>query len=318
MGSEGSRCLGGHRAQAGVLDPVQFPSSVISSSDPLPFVHPFVGEGSGSGERIECLNRKGSSRTSSFIPGLLLEDVCGSKGIGVLETYNRSINSESFCHQDEVQNGDSPVSPVLNSSGRLDVFHRSPRRLPPNPYPSDQSEVPPICHPIGGLSIQGSLFRVNDGPSSIHSGHGSCSELSPSSRNKNVTLHRRLVDPCFVSRRMSPGEGHCVGLMSTIGNLDKFRKVSVNSSPKRDLSGNRFMFSDFEGFSDSQTEKHSLINHSRISILKEYSRVPLEASFGPSRLHDPVDSRGTPANEVAPVTVESQNSGLKRAEPIRY
>ena len=114
---------------------------------------------------------------------------------------------------------------------------------------------------------------INDSPTGFHTGNGSCSELFPSSGYSHAAIHRRLVDSSFVSGRMPLGEGHGVGFMPRVRHMDKFNEIPVNSSPVCDLFGNGPMLSEFEGFSNPQTEEYSMLNNRRISVLKECARL---------------------------------------------
>ena len=112
--------MGSFHLEGRVLHSVSLPSSSVSFADKPPKLLPEFHQGNSLSSRASCLSLKGSSQTGSPKSGVLFSDVCGSKGLGVLETYNRSISSEPLRQLFEVPYGNSSVCTAFGLSGGLD------------------------------------------------------------------------------------------------------------------------------------------------------------------------------------------------------
>ena len=321
MGGERSRRLGNPSFEGWVSDPFFARSSTVEGSDPFQFVPSFIDQGSGSRVGAGCLGRQGGSGTFHGRSGVLLSDVCGKEGVRLLETNYRSFNLEWFCSEDQIQDGDSSVGSCLHSSRRLDVLLGSPRRLSPDPHSSGESSLPSLLHCQRDVSIQSPVFRALHRPTGLHQGYGSGLSHFTSIRDSSTALYRRLVNSSFVKGRMFTGEGDSFRTLYDIRDKNKFSEISSIPISSSDLSWNRHLFTDFDGFTNSETTGYSFINHRRISVLRGSSSVLMEVPSWSPVVLDSIDPQGSTQDEVAPDSAQeslgfSGRFSLDSLEPV--
>ena len=303
--------MGRRGPKSRVSYPTGFRSPVVDSPGTLPFISPLFSQGSGLGGRVECFNRERSRRAGSNIPGLLLEDVCGTEGVRRLEAYYRPVASQYLYSEDQISNGDSPVCPGVSTTRRLDVFFRSQRRVPSDTNSRVESPSLEICNSLGGLSIQGAVFWSHHSPPSFYESYGSGSFHPSLPWYKDVEVYRRLVNPGVLERRMSLGEGQGLTVMSGTRNKIKFGKVFPDSCPEEDLFGSRSRLFNFQGFTNSETKRVSCDNNFKIFVLRKAARCIMEIPIRPLGLVNSIDSRGS-SEDSGPTTPTSGSLGFRR------
>ena len=280
LGSLGCGGLGCQGAQRGLHDSFPLPSFAFQHPDQSPKLFSQFHQGESTFGRAVCTSSQRGSRTSSSNSGLLQPDVCGPKSLGVLETYNRSLDSQQEREVREVQDGDSSICSSFDQNRGLDGVPGSPGCLPSNPHSSGIEEVPQIHNSGGVVSIQGTLLRSHNSSSSVHSGHGPYFGHYASSRLPDSPLPRRLVDPGLLSSRGSAGKGLSPLALSSTRYSDQLREEQSNSISGGFLSGNEDSDCSFEGFPDSGTVKEIGCTVRGVPLQVSSTGVGLEESFG--------------------------------------
>ena len=145
LGMQGSRGMGCRGIEGRLQDSSSLRSSFNVLSRHLSFVRSQFHQGSGSGVGTGGFTVKTGGRACRFFSRLLCTNVRRAEGDRRLEADNRSLGSQQVCKEDAIQDGDSPVSFGLHSSGRLDVFHRPEGRVPSDPHSSGQQASSQVC-----------------------------------------------------------------------------------------------------------------------------------------------------------------------------
>ena len=262
-------------------------------------------QGESPGVRSTGPVREGSYRTRSHVARLFQSRLCGPESFRGLASHHRLVPFQQVCGENQVPDGDSPVSLGLYPEGRLDGVTGSEGRLPSGSGSSGESTLPSLRHRGGRLPVQGPMFRSQDLTTSFYEGHGSCFSNFAQSRYTDAPLSGRLVSSSNIFSGVSLGKGHGVKVMSGIRNYHKPREVAITSDSSDYLLRDVNRFNTFEGFADSQKMSESLGIDRRIFILRETARIIMEKATGPPFVSDSACSRGTTSNEVSSVDPET-------------
>ena len=95
--------------------------------------------------------------------------------------------------EDVLQDGDSPVGPVVSLPWRLDGVSRLEGRLFAGSDVSGISQIPQVRGVWEGLPVQGSLLWPLHGSTGLHTGHGSGVSFSTSGGYSSSSLLGRLA-----------------------------------------------------------------------------------------------------------------------------
>ena len=107
---QGRGSVGGGGSEVGVLCSLPLGPSTSCGTHPFSALQPHFHQGQSLGEGGSVSCRERSCRACSFtFSGLLQPGICGDESLGVVETSDRFVNSQSESLQDSLQDGDSPV-----------------------------------------------------------------------------------------------------------------------------------------------------------------------------------------------------------------
>ena len=298
VGAKRRGALGGGGFEKGVQDTISLGTSTISFSDCFASVRSVFHQGSGSGERARGSTGERGSRTSRSLSRVLRPDVRGAESLRFMEANNRSFSPEQVCKEDSFQDGDRPVSPDIHSSGGLDVLNRPEGCLPSGSDSSGKQAVPSFPFRERNFSVQGSVFRPINCSSSVYSGDGPCVQDSSPVRGENLEVFGRLVNPGQFGKGMSPSEGLGATVMSGSGHTSQSSEVQPDPFTVNFLSWNSLGFGEFEGFTDSETNRVSIINNRRVSVLQRAASETLEVATRTHVFPNAADSSRETKNEV--------------------
>ena len=142
--------------------------------------HPFSSilsqfhQGQGFGGRGAFSSGERSRRTGSPpFSRLLQPSFCGDEGLRVVEAGNRPIVTKPEGVEDVLQDGDSPVGPVVGPTWGLDGVSGLEGRIFAGSDASGISQIPQVRSFREGLPVQGSLPWTLHGSTGLHTGHGS-------------------------------------------------------------------------------------------------------------------------------------------------
>lgn len=172
-----------------------------------------------------------------------------------METSPRRKRPEQICASNTIQDGNHTVGYQFPEGRRLDGVPRSPGRILSCTYPSEIKEIPTVCVQRQGFSIQGSLLRPINSPTSFHKDDGSNCEMASLRGNSHFPLPRRLADPVSVKRPMHEGPTKDPFSYRRIGTHSKSSKVTTLSISRLDLFGSSDELSSFSGFSDVSKDR---------------------------------------------------------------
>ena len=265
---QGCRSLGSGGSSVGVSCSYPVSTSTIFGKHPFSVLRPQFHQGPSLGEGSSVLVAERSCRTRSFaFSGLLQPSFCGDESFGVVETSPRFVNPQSESLQGSLQDGNPPVCASVHAEQRLDGIYRLEGCLLASSNPSGQLQVPQICGLESGLSVQGSLFRPLQGPTSFHTGHGSGVGLSSFSGYANMLLSRRLVDSSSFSSLGSSGLRHGVKSMPKSRYYSQLGEIQSYSFPTSGISRSDYRFPSFQGFSLPSKSREAILNCRRTSVL---------------------------------------------------
>ena len=329
MEGEGSGCLGSGGAQGGIPHSLSYRTTTILAPHALRILRSLLRQrpGSREGNRQTAGSRSGGTSSSSRTR-VLQPPVCGPQGFRLLETSNRSKEVEQAHQEDQVSDGDSPVSPLSCPEERLDDLHRPERCLPTGSDTPREQEVPPVLHNNRDLSIQDPVFRPVNSSTSLHKGDGSSIDHSSQHGNTSNEIPGRLVSASIVQGRMPSGEGNNRESLPGTWNHDKFREIVSDTNSGDKIPRDDHQFRDFEGFTFNRETEESISINRRISFLKSPTCISLAKAPRPPFIHESAGLGGQIENEIfsveAPKPVgfqereSSDNMGptVKRRPPL--
>ena len=298
--------MGGGSIEGGLRGAISHSSSSLLLSHHSLFLSSPVRQGDGFGSGDPGFTAEGGSGACFFRSGVLQPHVRGYQGVGRLEAYHRPLSPQQLHRKNEVQDGDHPICPTVSSQERLDGLHRPQGRISPNSHSSSEQEIPSFCGRRRDLAVQVSLLRPYDGATGVHSGDGPGFQLSPSSRDQDYSVPRRLADSCGLVRKDRLGEGSDIAALPGTRNCSQFCQVSPNSISGSGVLGGQAGLRDFQGFADTQEDRKVLLNSRRISVLKASVCEVLGGSSGPPGLPDPSRSWRPAPNEVTPIDSQEE------------
>ena len=140
-------------------------------------------------------------------PGFYSRLFVVEKVTGGTETCHRPLITEQLRNHNEVQNGDHRFSPGVSPPRGLDVLHRPPGRILPNPGPLGVSPVSTLLPQGKCLPVQGVVLRPVFGFLSLHqslrSGFGvaALEGSAPSPLSGRLAGGCRVTGTCFFAIR---------------------------------------------------------------------------------------------------------------------
>ena len=131
-------------------------------------------------QRSQLSWRRGPSSWLSD-SGVLEPSIRCPQGFGLLETNYRPLVSQSSGALLQVPHGDASVSPSIDLGWGLDGFDRPAGCLSAGSCSSGVLQISPLRSGQSVLPVPDPLLRLDDSPSSLYEGYGSCLRHSSSS-----------------------------------------------------------------------------------------------------------------------------------------
>ena len=277
-------------------------SHLIQGTHPFPSVLPQFHQGQGFGGRSSFSFGERSCRASSpSFSRLLQPSFCGDEGLRVVEAGDRPFVTEPEGVEDVLQDGDSPVGPVVGPSWRLDGVSGLEGRLFAGSDASGISQIPQVRDVWEGLPVQSSLLWTLHGSSGLHTGHGSGVGFSTSIRNSSSSLFRRLAHPGLLQGASSPCSGVSPPALPGSWNRRQLGEVAADSFSASGVSGSSFRLCDFQGFACPKESVEASLNWQRILVLRAAASLFLAGAAGGTGFIDPAHSWGEASDAVSPV-----------------
>ena len=205
---QGRGSLGSGSLAVGISHSLPSGSHLIHGTHPLSSLLPQLHQGQGFGGRSEFSSGERSTRASSSSLSRLLQPyVCGDEGLRVVETSDRPFVTKPEGVEDVLQDGDSPVGPVVRPPWRLDGVSGLEGRLFAGSDASGISQIPQVRGVWEGLPVQGSLLWPLHGSTGLHTGHGSGVSFSTSGGYSSPSLLGQLAHPGLLQGAGSPCSG---------------------------------------------------------------------------------------------------------------
>ena len=141
--------------------------------------------------------------------------------LGGMETRHQPFGTEWIHHSDEVQDGNRRFSPGISPPRRLDVLHRPPGCVPPDPGPLEVSPTSVVLSRGLCLSVQGIVLRPFHCFASLHQclrsgfGVGTSEGRVPSLLSGRLAGGCRIKGSASLPSRSSPVVHRSGGLWST-------------------------------------------------------------------------------------------------------
>ena len=225
---QGRGSLGSGSFAVGISHSLPSGSHFIQGTHPfsslLPQLHP--GQGFRGRSQFSSGERSGSASSPS-LSRLLQPSFCGDEGLRVVETSDRPFVTEPEGVEDVLQDGDSPVGPVVGPSWRLDGVSRLEGRLFAGSDASGITQIPQVCGVLEGLPVQNSLLWPLHGSTGLHTGHGSGVSLSTSGGDSSSSLLGRLAHPGLLQGAGSSCSGVSLPALPGAWDLDSFHQESL-------------------------------------------------------------------------------------------
>ena len=220
-----------------------------------------------------------------------------------MEAGDRPFVTEPEGVEDVLQDGDSPVGPVVGPSWRLDGVSGLEGRLFAGSDASGISQIPQVRGVWEDLPVQGSLLWTLHGSPGLHPGHGSGVSFSISSGNSSSSLLRRLAHPGLLQGAGSPCSGVSPPALPGSWNRRQLGEVTSDSFSTSEVSGNSFRLCDFQGFACPKESVEASLNWRRILVLRAAASLCLAGASGGAGFIDPAHSWAS--DVVSPVLPQS-------------
>ena len=306
--------LGSPGGEGRVPDPFCPSSSLVPTSDRLPFVCGEQGE-------VPCLTTRGepdvvegsSGSSRANIARFLQPPLSGDEGIREVAPRSGCLKTKPLRSQDKVLHGDHPVRSEFHSAERLDDLHGHARCLLSCSYPSQLEKIPEVRFQRTGLSVPCAVLRPDHSTSGFHQSACSSSKNCSSGGVSDPSLPGRLVSDWQVQARSTEGKRVYPEPGSRAGNTHQPRKIVFSSFTDDRLFGNVHRHRSFLGFPNKETDGFSLKNNFRISVLSRTVREILAMSPGTSLLSREVYPRVSPPYEAPSVPPEQS---LEQTKPV--
>ena len=299
---QGRRSLGGGGLAVGISHSLPLDPHFIQGTNPFSSVLPQFHQGQGFGGRSSFSSGERSRRAGSpSFSRLLQPSVCGDEGLRVVETGNRPIVTEPEGFEDVLQDGDSPVGPVVGPSWRLDGVSGLEGRLFAGSDASGISQIPQVCGVWEGLPVQSSLLWTLHGSTGLHTGHGSGFGFFTSVQDLLALPSRRLAHPSRLPGAGSPCSGVSPPALSGSRYHRQLGKVTSDSVSVCGISRGSFGLCDFQGFACPKESREASLNWRRVLVLRATASLFLAGAAGGTGFTDSAHSRGEALDAVSSV-----------------
>ena len=222
-----------------------------------------------------------------------------------METGDRPFVTELEGVEDVLQDGDSPVGPVVGPSWRLDGVSGLEGRLFAGSDASGISQIPQVRGVWEGLPVQGSLLWPLHSSTGLHTGHGSGVSFSTSGGYSSSSLLGRLAHPGLLQGAGSPCSGVSPPALPGTWNRRQLGEVSSDSFSTSGVSWSSFRLCDFQGFACPKESVEASLNWRRFLVLRAAASLCLAGAAGGSGFIDPAHSWGEASDVVSPVLPQS-------------
>ena len=228
---------------------------------------------------------------------LLQQDVCRSKSYRGFPSSHRLVNIKPFHLDNTFPDGDKLFSHVSHPSRGLDDVSGSKGRLLPDSHTSRQQEVPSVHVGSSSIPVQGSMFRLVDGPPSFYKSHGSSCCCSSQERHSSTEIPGRLATLSLLQRGGPEVEAIYTGPLYFPQHCYQLGEIRPYSKAKCEFPGYGDPLKRSHGVSFPEESRQSSRHHKGLLKPVFSSSTELADPPGPPFISNTSCSRGSKEDE---------------------
>ena len=310
MDGDRGRTVGSPGATGGVLHPLSFPPSTVTSataSSVLPRVlratHGIRDGSSGPLTQGVCSGCSTDAR-------ILQPPLCGPQGIGRVPSSHRPFPTQCLCSYVSFQDGNSSLDPGFGPPGRLDVHHRSQGCIFTSSCTSRQPAVSSFCLGRSQPAIQDPLLWPLDGTSSIYTYDGTSGNSYAPARHPPSPVSGRLAVVGSFPRGSAGCSTELASPVHPPEHHDQLRQISLRTNASDCLLRNGNTVTIYEGFSHTGKDTQLSPGASQLHVFPSTASQDVAVV---TRSHGILDSpsSGCTLKDACPTTSASSKMGQK-------